>query len=343
MDTADFRSDTLTRPDQAMRDAMATADVGDDVFGEDPTVAELEREAAAFLGQPRALFVPSGTMANQIALAVHCRPGDEILCDARSHVFLYEGGGAARWTGAQLWPFASDAGFPRPEQLAGMVRADDPHLPRTRVLALENTHNSAGGRVLGPVAAAALIAEAHRLGLQVHVDGARLANAAVASGVAAGELVAGVDSVSLCFSKGLGAPVGSVIAGSAEFVHQARRVRKALGGGMRQVGILAAAARLALRDGPARLAVDHRRAKAVAEALAPLPAFAVDLDAVESNILMLDVTRASAKDLLEHLESHGIRAMVFGPRRLRFVFHRDLTDAHVDRCIEQATAWAQRG
>ena len=339
IDVADFRSDTLTRPDAAMREAMAQAEVGDDVFGEDPTIQALEEEAARFLGKAAALFVPSGTMANVIAVHVHCRPGDELVCEERSHVVLYEAGGLARFSGVLPRTLVSPTGFPTATQVAQAVRADDTHHPRSKLLLLENSHNMAGGRVLDQSGISELCAVAHERALRVHVDGARLANAAVAVGCAASELVAAVDSVSLCFSKGLGAPVGSVLAGERDFIYHARRTRKALGGGMRQAGVIAAAARLALRDGPARLAVDHARARRVADALAGSPGFDVDLSAVETNIVMVDLPQRDPREFTEYLDTKRIRAMVFGPHRVRLVFHRDLTDEHIDRFIAAARGW----
>lgn len=329
---ADFRSDTVTRPTAAMREAMAGAEVGDDVFGEDPTVAQLEREGAAFLGMPAALFVPSGTMANQVAVHVHCRPGDELICEARSHVYFYEGGGAARLSGVQARTQPKDDGFLEPDDLPGLVRADDPHFPRSRLLVVENTHNMAGGRVLSPGRMTALVAKARQLGLLVHVDGARLVNAAVAAGAPPADLVRGVDSVSLCLSKGLGAPVGSLLAGSAEFVRAARRARKAFGGGMRQAGVIAAAGRIALREGPGQLARDHARARALAEAFAVLPGVQVDPARVETNILIVELTRHDPAELVAHLRARGVLALVVGRGRVRFVTHRDLVDADVERC-----------
>lgn len=341
-DIADFRSDTLTHPTAAMREAMAAAEVGDDVFEEDPTIRALEAEAAAWLGKEAALFVPSGTMANQVAIHVHCRPGDELLCEERSHVFYYEGGSIARLSGTQARTFRSPNGFPDPTMLAKLVRGQDVHYPHSRLLVLENTHNMAGGRVLTPAAVAGLTAEAHRLGLAVHVDGARLANAAVACAVSAPELLAGVDSVSLCFSKALGAPVGSVVAGSQEFVAQARLVRKAFGGGMRQGGVIAAAARLALRDGPDHLPIDHQRARSMAQALAGLPGVGLRPAEVETNILMLELGDEKGEDLLAHLSRRGVRVLAAPEGRVRFVFHRDLCDEHVARGIAAVQEWAEQ-
>lgn len=334
---ADFRSDTMTAPTAAMRRAMADAAVGDDVWGEDPTVQELEREGAALLGKPAAMFVPSGTMANQIAIHVHCRPGDELICEERSHVFVYEGGGPARLSGTQVRTLAAPGGFPAPEQVAAAVRSSDPHYPRSRLLVLENSHNMAGGRVLDADGVDALAAVAHGHGLLLHVDGARLVNAAVAAGCQVAELVAAADSTTLCLSKGLGAPVGSLLAGSAEFVAAALRARKAFGGGMRQAGVIAAPALLALREGPALLSADHARARRLAAGLAAMSWAEVDLAAVETNIVMLDLTAGSAEQLVRHLDSAGVRAAPTGPSRVRFVTHRDVGDEDVARCLEAAS------
>jgi threonine aldolase len=337
---ADFRSDTLTKPDAAMREAMANAEVGDDVFGEDPTVAKLESLAAEFLGKEAALFVPSGTMANQIAIHVHCRPGDELIGEERSHVLLYEAGGLARWSGTTAKTLYRAGGFLDPADVSTLLRADDPHCPRSKLLLIENTHNMSGGRTIDRVAMDALCSAARSYDLLVHIDGARIANAAVANGCEARELTAAADSVSLCFSKGLGAPVGSVVAGSTDFIYLARRTRKALGGGMRQAGIIAAAAIEALRSGPARLAVDHARARKMAEGLMGVSPFELDLDAVQTNILMVEVPGRDPKEVLNWLEDAGIKAMIFGPHLLRFVFHRDLTDEHINRCVARLRSFA---
>jgi threonine aldolase len=323
----------MTRPTLAMREAMAAAVVGDDVFGEDPTVNQLEADGAHLLGKAAALFVPSGTMANQIAIHVHCRAGDELLCEERSHVYCYEGGGVARWSGTQVRPLAAADGFPTPAQVDAAVRADDPHFPRTSLLVVENSHNMAGGRVATPAQLAALASAAHQRGVALHVDGARLCNAAEALGCRPADLVAAADSTTLCLSKGLGAPVGSLLAGSAAFVATARRVRKAFGGGMRQAGVLAAAGLLALHDGPRLLATDHRRAKALAVGLAALPWAAVDVAATATNIVMCDLRQGDPAALLAHLRTHGVLAAKAAPRRLRFVLHRDVDDAGVARCL----------
>lgn len=330
---ADFRSDTMTAPTAAMRAAMAAAVVGDDVWGEDPTVRRLEDEGAALLGKPAAVFLPSGTMANQIAIHLHCRSGDELICEERSHVYVNEGGGIARWSGTQVRPLAAADGFPTPAQVEAAVRADDVHYPRSRLLVLENTHNSAGGRCATPARVEALAAAARKHGMAAHCDGARLMNAAVALGCRAAELVAPLDSTTLCLSKGLGAPVGSLLAGEAAFDKEARRARKAFGGGMRQAGVLAAAGLLALREGPGLLAADHARAKRLAHGLAELAWARVDAAAVETNIVMLESSVVDLGALLAHLAAQGVLASKFGPQRLRFVLHRDLDDRHVDQCL----------
>lgn len=336
---ADFRSDTMTKPTPAMRAAMAAAEVGDDVWGEDPTVRALEEEGAAWLGTAAALFTPSGTMANQIAIHVHCRPGDEVVCEERSHVYYYEAGGIARWSGASVRLLTAADGLPSPEQIEAAVRADDPHFPKSRLLVIENTHNMAGGRVAAPARVAAMAAAARRHGLLVHCDGARLANAAVALGCAPAALVAPLDTTTLCLSKGLGAPVGSLVAGSVEFVAAARRARKAFGGGMRQAGVLAAAGLIALREGPGLLAADHARARRLAQGLAELPWADVDVAATESNIVMCPLRQGAPEALVACLRDHGVLAAKAGPRRLRFVLHRDLDDAAVDRCLLAARAF----
>lgn len=340
--TADFRSDTFTAPHAAMRKAMAEAVVGDDVWGEDPTVRELEEEGAAFLGKEASLFVPSGTMGNQVAVHVHCRAGDELICEERSHVYWYEGGAVARLSGTQVRTLTAPRGFPTPEQVIAAVRGDDPHYPRSRLLVIEDTHNMAGGRVAGPDEVRALADAACGAGLRVHVDGARLVNAAVASGCEARELAGPADSVSLCLSKGLGAPVGSLLAGSREFVAAARRARKAFGGAMRQAGILAAAGLIALREGPELIAMDHRRARRLGEALAAHPSLRVDTDTVESNIVMVDLEAGEPEDLLAHSREAGVLAAAVGPRRIRLVTHRDVHDDDVERCIAAFTSWTPR-
>ena len=335
---ADFRSDTLTKPTTAMREAMASAVVGDDVFDEDPTITALQEDAAAFLGKEAALYVPSGTMANQLAIHVWCRPGDEIICEQRAHVFLYECGSAARLSGVQLRMIdGGDAGFPEPEAVRAAVRSTDLHHPRSRMLWLENSHNMAGGRVLGADGMAALVAVGHEHGMKVHIDGARLANAAIAAGVTAAQLAAEVDSVSLCLSKGMGAPVGSVLAGSREFVERARFARKAFGGGMRQAGVIAAAGRMALNEAVVTLTKDHERAQTLAQGLAKVPDLRIEPSLVQTNILMVELLKGTAADFVQRLDAAAVRALPVGPKRVRFVTHRDISDAGVARCLKAAS------
>src|SRR5215218_4516254 len=263
----DLRSDTVTRPTAAMRRAMAEADVGDDVYGEDPTVTALEARTAEILGKEAALFVPSGTMANQIAVGVHAGPGDELLCGATSHIYVWEGGGIARLWGVTPRTFEGRGGLLGLDAIRDKVRPDDGHYVRTRLVSLENTHNRGGGRVHPIDEVAEVSAWARSRGLAMHLDGARLMNAVVASGVAAREWARHFDTVSICFSKGLGAPVGSALAGSADLIRKAHRLRKVLGGGMRQAGVIAAGALFALEHHVGRLADDHAHARILARAV----------------------------------------------------------------------------
>jgi len=333
MATADLRSDTMTMPTAAMRAAMAAAVVGDDVWREDPTVNALEAAGAELLGKEAALFTPSGTMANQIAVHVHCRPGDELVCEERSHVYWFEGGSIARLSGTSVRLLQCPDGFPTPEQVIAAVRPRNDHFPRSRLLVLENSHNMAGGRVASPARMQALAAAARAAGMAVHVDGARLYNAATALGCAPKDLVAAVDTTTLCLSKGLGAPVGSLLAGNRAFIDEARRTRKAFGGGMRQAGVLAAAGLIALQQGPQLLAFDHRRARQLAEGLQALPGCRVDLAAVVTNMVMLELERAEPAELLAFLQRHEVLAADGGPGRVRFVTHRDVDDDGVRRCL----------
>lgn len=326
---ADLRSDTVTRPSPAMRRAIAEAEVGDAVLGDDPTAAELERVAAELLGKERALFFPSGIMANQTAMIVLGEPGTEAVIDAGGHILNYEEGATPAWAGIQLRAVPTEDGLLTPDLVAGAIRPPSPYLPRTSILCLENTHNSAGGRVLSVEVMRAVVAVARERGVRVHLDGARLPNASVAAGVPMSAWAAEADTVMVALSKGLGAPVGSVLAGSAEAMERAWRVRRRLGGGMRQSGLLAAAALYGLRHNLAGLADDHRRAKALAAAVAALPGVAAA--APETNIVMVDLRdeRLQPAPLLEALERRGVRMTAFGPRRLRGVTHLDVDDAAI--------------
>lgn len=329
----DLRSDTVTRPTAAMRAAMAAAEVGDDVFDDDPTVHALQARIAALLGQEAALFMPSGTASNLCALLTHGTRGDEYLVGQLAHCYRYEGGGGAVLGGLQPQPIAMRAdGTMDLADIAAAIKPDDEHFARTRLLCLENTWN---GNVLpaGYVAEATTLARGR--GLATHLDGARLFNAAVATGVAPAELARGFDTVSVCFSKGLGAPVGSALVGPADFIARARRWRKVTGGGMRQVGLLAAAALHALDHHVERLADDHARARRLADGLSGLPGLSVTPP--QTNIVFASVAGERGPALLQHLAAHGVLAT--GLIGLRFVTHLDVDDAGIDRAIAAVRAF----
>lgn len=317
----DFRSDTVTRPSLAMRAAMAAADVGDDVFGDDPTVNRLEERVASMLGKAAALFVPSGTQSNLIALMAHCARGDEYLVGQMAHCYRWEGGGAAVLGSIQPQPLSNqDDGSLRLEDIEAAIKPDDPHFARTRLLALENTF---GGKVLSPSYVDAATALARRHGLACHLDGARLFNAAVAQEVSVDTLARPFDTVSVCLSKGLGAPVGSLLVGSAPIIAQGRRLRKMLGGGLRQSGILAAAGLYALDHNVDRLAHDHANARALAQGLAALPGLTVSVP--DTNIVFVNVAAQFAPAFAEHLAARGVGVTSsYGATRQRWVTHLDV-------------------
>jgi threonine aldolase len=322
----DLRSDTVTKPTPAMRQAMCAAEVGDDVFGEDPTVNRLQEKVAALLDKPAALFVASGTMGNQLCIKTLTSPGDEVLCEQGAHFLHYEGGALGMVSGAQPRPLPGARGILTAEQIDDAVRPSAYYYPRTRLIALENTHNLAGG-VIYPLAEIRRIYEAaQRHKLNMHLDGARLWNACIASGIAPAEYCRCFDSVSVCLSKGLGAPVGSVIAGSVEFVAQARRFRKMLGGGMRQAGILAAAGIYALDHHLQRLADDHANARFLAEELQKIHGVSIDLDTVQTNIVIMDIreTGVTPAAAVDKLANAGILVAPFGKTTLRAVTHLDV-------------------
>ncbi|MEV4755461.1 GntG family PLP-dependent aldolase [Micromonospora sp. NPDC049559] len=337
----DLRSDTVTRPTAGMRAAMAEAEVGDDVYGEDPTVNALEAEVAALFGHEAALFAPTGSMANQIALQVLVPPGGELLCDADAHVVTYEVGAAAAYGGisSRTWP-AAGADLD-PELVAAMVRPDGYGAVPTRAIAVEQTHNRGGGGIIPLETLRQLRRTADGAGLGLHCDGARIWHAHVADGVPLATYGQLFDTLSVCLSKGLGAPVGSLVVGSAERVAAARVIRKRMGGGMRQAGILAAAGRYALRHHVERLAEDHVRAARLAEALSP---FGVVPGQVRTNIVSLDLSKSTldAPALAAAARERGVLVSVVGPRTARLVTHLDLDDATVDRAAE-ALAGILRG
>lgn len=334
MDRIDFRSDTVSWPTPAMRAAMAAAPVGDDVYGEDPTVNELEALAAAKTGKEAGLFVASGTMGNLCAVLAHAGRGDEAILGADSHVFSWEAGGMAALGGVIPYPVPTDAyGRMAPDAVEDAVREDDPHLPRSRLVLVENSYGGKHGYPLPPEYFAGIAAVARRHGLAVHMDGARLFNAAVAQQIDAAELTRHVDSVTFCLSKGLCAPVGSVLCGPAGFIHEARRVRKLLGGGMRQAGILAAAGIVALNEMIDRLADDHAHARQLAEGLAHLPGVSVAVDMVRTNMVFFDLTddvAQSAEDVAAGLrQSANVWVGTNGPRGFRAVTHCWIGDDEV--------------
>jgi threonine aldolase len=333
-DTVDLRSDTVTRPTPAMRAAMAAAEVGDDVFGDDPTVHRLEARIAELAGLEASLFVPSGTMGNQLAVRCHVEAGDEALVDVESHVFLYEQGGLAANSGALAHPVAGDAvGFVA-DSIDAAMRAENEHVARLKLVCLENTHNVRGGTVLPLERQRAVIARARAHGVRVHLDGARLWNASVATGIPIREWATGVDSLMMCFSKGLGAPIGSILAGSADLVRRARRHRKRWGGGMRQVGVLAAACLHAIDHHVDRLADDHRRARRLAAGFAE--AAGVTVPVPQTNIVLVTLNHPALDParVLAALESRGVRLVGFGGRRLRAIAHLDVDDRAIERAIQ---------
>ncbi|HEY9289258.1 MAG TPA: low-specificity L-threonine aldolase [Candidatus Dormibacteraeota bacterium] len=331
----ELRSDTFTQPTEAMRQAMATAEVGDDVWDEDPTIHRLQARAAEMVGKESALFVPSGTMGNLCALLSHTQPGDEVILELDSHIFQNEVAGGAMVGGLQLRPLDTADGRIQPEQVRKAIREPDIHEPRTGLLCLENTHNRKGGICLTPRQTAVVCEVAHDAGFPVHLDGARVFNAAVALEVDVRELTAPVDSVMFCLSKGLSAPVGSLLAGTDKFIGRARRTRKMLGGGMRQAGILAAAGLVSLDQMVGRLADDHRNARRLAEGLQGLPGIDVDLAKVETNMVFGDSRPPlTARAFLERCREVGVLLDIASASRWRMVTHRGVSEADIDYAID---------
>ncbi len=331
--SVDLRSDTVTVPDAAMRAAMARAEVGDDVFGEDPTVHALEALGAELVGTEASIFVPSGTMANQLSILCHTRPGDDVLVGEGSHAYLYESGAGAAIGGVQFSVVGKGGHYDLAELDAAISTTDAAgHIPPSTLLMLENTHNRGGGKVMAPEAFAPLAERARGRGLKVHVDGARLFNAAVACGVGASAWGEHADTVSICLSKGLGAPVGSLLCGRRETIHRAHRYRKMLGGGMRQAGIIAAGGLHALKHHVTTLKDDHRRAARLAGALSEMSGARIDPASVETNIVIFEVTRGTPQALCEAVASE-LRVLPFGPTAVRAVTHRDVDEAGIERAI----------
>ncbi|HTU02692.1 MAG TPA: low-specificity L-threonine aldolase [Candidatus Sulfotelmatobacter sp.] len=332
----DLRSDTVTQPTPAMRRAMAEAEVGDDVFGEDPTILRLEALAADRLGKEAAVFVASGTMGNQTCLLAHTERGDEIILDENSHIINYEVAALAVLSAVQPRTLRSDHGILDPDEVREAIRPPNIHHPRTRLICVETTHNRGGGSIYPLATLRAIRQIADDQGLRVHLDGARLFNACVASGDPVREVAAQADSVSFCLSKGLAAPVGSVVVGTRAFIDKARRARKMLGGGMRQAGILAAAGLVALERMVDRLKEDHENARLLAEGLAALPGVRVDLDWVQTNIVIFQLERRDldAPALTRKLAERGVKALSIAPDRMRMVTHKDVDRAGILYALE---------
>ena len=343
-DIVDLRSDTVTRPTPAMRRAMAEAEVGDDVYLEDPTVNALERRAAEIFGKEAALFVPTGCMGNLIAIKVWTHHGDEVICEERSHVNLYELASMSAIAGCMPRIARGEDGILTWPQIEAVIRPKIYYDSQTALVCLENTHNMAGGTLYPAEQIDDICNHSHALGLKVHLDGARVFNAAVALNVAVSDIAKNVDSVMFCLSKGLGAPVGSMVAGSQVFIDKARIYRKMFGGGMRQAGVLAAAGRIALEESPKRLAMDHRNAQRLSEGVAQIPSLRIDPKTVKTNIVIFDCqkTGLDAVQLCDALKAHGIWALDTAPYSVRFVTHCDVDERGIDRALQVLRAVASR-
>jgi threonine aldolase len=333
----DLRSDTVTHPTDAMRRAMSTADVGDDVYGEDPTINRLEERSAELMGREAAVFVPSGTMGNQIAIHLHTHPGSEVVAEASSHIFNFEMGAMAALSGTLPRAIETTDGILEPEQVEAAIQPSAGYRTPTSLVVLENSHNLAGGRITPPARMAELIAVARRHGLPVHLDGARIHNSAAALGTTAAKLSAGCDTVMFCLSKGLGAPVGSILAGEADAMTEARRIRKMFGGGMRQAGIIAAAGLVALDEVLPILAEDNRRANTLAVGLAAIPAIDLDPETVETNIVFFSLADDAPMDagaLAARLAEEGVLCHPLGGDSIRMVTHYHISDDDISQAIE---------
>ena len=329
----DLRSDTVTKPSAEMRRAIASCEVGDDVIERDPTCEKLQRLTAELLGKEDAIFMPSGTMTNQIAVRIHCKPGDEFLCEAGCHIYNYEQAGFAQLSGVVARTVEGEYGVLRPEQLHGLIRPENDHLVRTRLVALENTHNRGAGRIQPYEYVEQICAWAHGHGLRTHLDGARLFNAVAATKIPAHRWAQHFDTVSVCFSKGLGAPVGSALAGPADLIREARRHRKLFGGGMRQAGVIAAGALFALENNRDRLDVDHANARLLADAIRECPGLTLTPDIVDSNIVIfrVDPQLGSAPDFVVDLQKQDVWVLAISPTQIRAVTHLDVDEAGVRR------------
>lgn len=334
MKTLDFRSDTVTRPSEAMRRAIVEAEVGDDVLGDDPTIKKLEAKVASLFEREAALYAPSGTMANQICLNVQSRPGWEMLCDRECHIVNYEAGAPVLHSQILVNLVTTEYGMLTADKVRSLIRSPGIHHPETKMVALENSHNHHGGTILPQDEIVKVGEVCKEFGLVFHLDGARIWNVHVATGLSLPELTRPFDSISCCLSKGLGAPIGSLVVGSAEFVEKARRRRKILGGGMRQVGLLAAAGLYAVENNIDRLGDDHANAKLLGEGLDRLKTFEVDMTRVQTNIILADIiTGETYEPVLAKMAKVGVLAVPFGPRRLRFVTHLDVSRADCEEAL----------
>lgn len=330
----DLRSDTVTRPSKAMLQAMMNAEVGDDVFGDDPTVIALEKRCATMFGMEKAVFCPSGTMTNQIAIKVHTQPGDELICEQSTHVYRYEGGGIAFNSGVSVRTVMGDRGRLKPEDVIHNINPDNAHFPKTQLVTIENTSNRGGGSCYTPSAINEISETCRKNNLKIHLDGARIFNALIVTGGATSELGRQFDSISVCFSKGLGAPAGSVLMGDEKFIYKARRIRKVLGGGMRQAGIFAGACLYALNHNIERLKEDHRRAKILEMCILKLP-YIEQVLPVETNILIFQLKKPVATEIfVQYLEQNSLKAVSTGPQQIRMVTHLDFEDEQLERAVK---------
>ncbi len=331
----DLRSDTVTQPTEEMRRAMAEAELGDDVYGEDPSVNRLQELAAHILGKEDALLVTSGTQGNQVSILAHCCPGSEVIIEEEGHIFFYEAGAASALAGVQFRTIKGERGSPGTSLVKEAIREENIHFPPTSLICLENTHNRAGGAVIPLEKMEALYKVAQDHAIPVHLDGARLFNAAVASGVPARSIAAFADTVQVCLSKGLAAPVGSIIAGSREWIAKARRWRKRLGGGMRQAGIIAAPGIVALETMVERLAQDHANAAFLAERLAGIAGIEVNPELVDTNIVMAGLKKMAAAEFCQALRKRGVLLNSVSTRQVRFVTHKDVSQADIEKTLQE--------
>ena len=329
----DLRSDTVTRPTPGMKEAMMNAELGDDVFGEDPNIQALEKHAASLLGKEAALYCPSGTMTNQIGINVHTSPGDELICDSKSHTYRYEGGGMAFHSGVSVDPLEGDRGRITAEQVKSAIQAINAHFPKSRLVVLENTHNKGSGSIYDKDEVDRIAALCQEKGLKLHLDGARLFNAVVASGISAKEWSQPFDTISICLSKGLGAPVGSLLAGSRTFIEEAHRKRKVFGGGMRQAGIIAAGGLYALNHHIEQLEEDHRKAQRIGEALEQNPNVA-EMAPIDTNIVVVRLKAGiTPQEQLQEWEKEGLKAVPFGEQQIRLVTHLDISEEKLEQAL----------